>query len=176
MTIFFFYGIITGAFGGNMEELNKGMKYTKSFIEKRYITDPCDYKYDDVIQESPYRIFSKYENIERLVGFRFFDVNCIETGNIIDKSDRYNYSSWVWIGNKYSYHDIIEMYDNSKPNIDLVRYLNFHGFKDPSHLLSVMQQFDFENVCIDRFGDIHFLAGDNITYDDYLEQKGKGSK
>ncbi len=170
MTIFFFYGTIIDVFGGNME------KITKSFIEKKYINDPYGYKYDVVIKESPNRTLSENENIDLLVGFRFFDVNCIENDNIIDKSDRYNYSSWVWIGNRYSYHDIIEMYDNSKLNMDLVRYLNFHGFKDPRQLLAVMRQFDFEYVCIDRFGDVHFLSSDDITYGEYLEQKGKGSK
>ena len=128
-------------------------KYTKHFIEKFLGWE----REQEVESRDPISIVDD----NKMGGFRFFDVDYITHEGKTYKSDKYNYSKWIFFGKRYTYNEMKEEYGKSPLY---------------QQTLNQMLEMEYPYVCKTTEGAFVPMLDGAETYDELMAQNGKGSK
>ena len=128
-------------------------KIIKHYIEKCYYGEPNN---EIVIEEVEEKDPFKVKNDRSMLGFRFYDRECIIDHNKIYYADKENYSNYIYFGERLSRDEFEEVYGLSGAYVDMIYDMKNNGIED---------------VCFTQDGSsfVPMQSGD-MTYEEFLEK------
>ena len=139
------------------------MDYKEYYFIRKYYKGSL-YPIDEMVEDTD---VDKVEDDGLLAGFSFYksETWIFDDGYWIHSTS--DFTGRIWYGKRYSY-------DEFK---DFIRHLSIkeileqikRSFKlETTYLdaLKTMKQYDFDYICVDRFGYTHYMEKDDITYEE----------
>lgn len=129
-------------------------KIIRTYVQKSYRGILfSDVKTEEVTERDPLKI----ENDGVMQGFRFYDQRFVIDGTTQYTGEMFNYSNWIYFGERLSFEDVLKRYSDNQ--------ILINNMKDT-----------YNYVCHTQAGSFLPLDDGDMTYDEYVQKVNEKNK